>query len=93
MIYKENKSFTRFVAVSFSTSIASDLSFYLLQEYNIILELQDPYDFLSNINHKDCNFINLVTQDFKLREQISKKLSENLLPRFTFIHKYQWLIR
>jgi len=68
-----------FVAVSYDTTTFADLREYMAEE-QYELSRVEPGQPLA----QDCQYINLVTQDFKLRKQINKQLDG--YSRFSYIH-------
>ena len=73
------------IAISYATNTLLDLQTFLLQEHNISLGSITPEEFL-NQSSADEQYINLVVQDFDLRERVSKKLDHLQAKRFSFIH-------
>lgn len=71
-------------AISYNTATFRDLEYWLKTLYQTELLRIDPFDleYLSDSNQ----YINLVTKDFSLREKITKKLDNECLDRFSFIH-------
>jgi len=82
-----NKMTRRCVAISFDTAIFNDLKQYLKSD-EIKLKIIAPTEFLNTTQvSSDDTFINLVTKDFNLREQISEHMSLLKCKRFSFVHK------
>ena len=76
-----------YVAISFNTAIFNDLKQYLKSD-DIELKIIDPLEFLNTTQiSSDDRFINLVTKDFSLREEISEHMLRLKCERFTFVHK------
>jgi len=73
------------IAISYATNTLLDLQTFLLQEHNISLGSITPEEFL-NQSSADEQYINLIVQDFDLRERVSKKLDHLQAKRFSFIH-------
>ena len=73
------------IAISYKTNTLLDLQTFLKQEHNISLGSITPEEFL-NGSSADEQYINLVVQDFDLREKVSKKLDHLQAKRFSFIH-------
>jgi acetyltransferase-like isoleucine patch superfamily enzyme len=73
------------IAISYTTNTLLDLQTFLKQEHNISLGSITPEEFLDQ-SSADEQYINLVVQDFDLREQVSKKLDHLQAKRFSFIH-------
>lgn len=82
MIHLTSKS--DFIAISFDTSILNDLKKYSTDfEISVI----NPFRFLNGEEIDNSKYyINLVTQDFDLRKQVSHQIDESLCKRFTLIH-------
>ncbi len=78
-----------FFAISFDTSILNDLTQYSnLPEVNVI----NPIDFLNQSKVDNSKyFINLVTQDFDLRKQISHHMDTVKCKRFSIIHHQSYV--
>lgn len=72
------------VAISYDTATFRDLEYWLKTLYQVNLSRLDP----SNLHDLSGNnqYVNLITKDFSLREQITKKLDDEGLDRFSFIH-------
>jgi UDP-3-O-[3-hydroxymyristoyl] glucosamine N-acyltransferase len=73
------------IAISYTTNTLLDLQTFLKQEHNISLGSITPEEFLDQ-SSADEQYINLVVQDFDLREKVSKKLDHLQAKRFSFIH-------
>ena len=81
-----NKMTRSCVAISFDTAIFNDLKHYLKSD-EIELKIIEPPEFLNiTESSSDTTFINLVTKDFGLREQISEHMTKLKCDRFNFIH-------
>ena len=71
-------------AISYDSSTFDDLKFYIRHYHGLDLHRTDPESFLSNPNSQFA-YINLINQDWALRQQISSVLDEHL-ERFSFVH-------
>lgn len=71
-------------AISYDSSTFDDLKFYVKHYHGFDLQRIDPESFLQNPN-RELAYINLVSQDWSLRQQISGVL-DNDLERFSFVH-------
>jgi acetyltransferase-like isoleucine patch superfamily enzyme len=80
LLHKHNQ----LVAISYDSSTFDDLKFYVKHYHELDLQRIDPEVFLKNPN-VDCAYINLVSQDWFLRQQISAVLDQGL-ERFSFVH-------
>jgi UDP-3-O-[3-hydroxymyristoyl] glucosamine N-acyltransferase len=70
-----------FAAISYDTTTYADLSSYM-SEQGHTLNRVDPEQDLD----PDYQYINLVTQDFDLREHISQNLYDENHVRFSYVH-------
>jgi acetyltransferase-like isoleucine patch superfamily enzyme len=70
-------------AVSYDSSTFNDLKFYIRHYHGLDLHRTDPELFLSKSNSQFA-YINLVNQDWSLRQKISGMLDN--LERFSFVH-------
>ena len=71
-------------AVSYDSSTFDDLKFYVGHYHGVNLCRIEPNAFLSNPDPQFA-YINLISQDWALRQQISNVL-DNHLERFSFVH-------
>lgn len=74
-----------YAAISFDTAILNDL-----RQYSDFSEIHavNPHDFLNqDVADQSKYYINLVTQDFALRKQISHHMNLLRCNRFSVIHK------
>jgi acetyltransferase-like isoleucine patch superfamily enzyme len=75
----------KFFAISFNTSILNDIRHY---SNNIEIHAINPHDFLNQSESDNSKYyINLVTQDFELRKQISQHLTALSNNRFSVVHE------
>jgi acetyltransferase-like isoleucine patch superfamily enzyme len=72
------------VAISYDSSTFDDLKFYIGHYHGLDLGRIEPACFLNNPDSQFA-YINLVSQDWPLRQQISCVLDDRL-ERFSFIH-------
>lgn len=73
------------VAVTFDSVNFQDLTWMLAQE-NLKIDRVDPFLLLDQEPDFTKTYVNLVVRDMDLREQISKKMDQFGLSRFSFVH-------
>jgi UDP-3-O-[3-hydroxymyristoyl] glucosamine N-acyltransferase len=81
MLIKNDKPL---MAVSYDTQTYGQLRKFIQLETGIELARVDPNDFLKNANPA-YQYINLVVKDFDQRKEVSAKLDQENLDRFTYI--------
>jgi len=69
--------------ISYNTATCKDLEFFLHNREYVIV---NPNDFLLNNHDTSIEYINLVVKDQHQREEISQKMSQDKITRFTYIH-------
>lgn len=75
-----------YCAVSFETTVFSDLKYFLAEE-NIALTRIDPEDFIQRKDFDNAtSVINLVTRDFNLRKSVTEHIDLLNVQRFAYSH-------
>lgn len=83
MLYPLNTK--NLIAITFDSANFQDLIWMLRQE-NFDIGRIDPFVFLTEEPNMDFMYVNLVTRDLSLRKQISSKMDECDVSRFSFSH-------
>ena len=89
IIVSDNQVSNKLFAVSFDTVTYRDLQSFLFENNcgNYELTRIDPLEFIGLHTHAPGSYINLITKDMKLRQQISEIFECNNLFRFSLIHE------
>lgn len=72
-------------AISYDTATFRDLKYFLKEEESIEIDNIEPEEFFSTLDNQ-YQYINLISNDTKLRAEISEHLDRHNLVRFTYIH-------
>lgn len=89
IILPDHRTAVTLCAVSFETVTYRDLECFLLDHnpHNHRLCRIDPVQFVAGKRNQSGYYINLVTRDMLLRQQISEVFDQDGLDRFSFIHE------
>jgi UDP-3-O-[3-hydroxymyristoyl] glucosamine N-acyltransferase len=84
----------KLIAISFPGSTVRDLQYFVKNEHDLEIEIISPREFLKAHTVDDqCQYMNLVvhTNEMRLREEVSNKLDDLKLERFTYVHSSVFL--
>ena len=92
IILSNNQISDQLIAVSFDTVTYRDLQHFLSENNPLNYELSriDPFEFLQEDQPAPGSYINLVTKDIQLRQQVTEKIDLDTLDRFSLIHEMSY---